>query len=72
MPGFTDAIRSLGHTIDAAEHFVRQCKLELERHPRSTVPHVVSRDWLAGAADGYVDDPDDYRDLPLLLQRQAA
>jgi hypothetical protein len=50
---------------DDAEHFVRQCKLELERYPRSTLPHVVSRDWLAGAADGYVDDPDDYRDLPL-------
>jgi hypothetical protein len=57
---------------DDAEHFVRQCKLELERCPRSTLPHVVSRDWLAGAADDCVDDPDDYRDLPLLLQRQVA
>jgi hypothetical protein len=56
---------------DDAEHFVRQCKLELERYPRSPLP-VVSRDWLAGAADGYVDDPDDYRDLPLLPRRQAA
>ena len=35
---------------DDAEHFVRQCKLELERYPRSTLPYVVSRDWLAGAA----------------------
>jgi hypothetical protein len=60
---------------DDAEHFVRQCKLELERYPRSALPHVISRDWLAGAADGYADDPDDYRDLPLLLlllQRQTA
>ena len=52
---------------DDAEHFVLLCKLELKRYPRSTLPHVVARDRLAGAADGYVDDPDDYRDLPWLL-----
>ena len=57
---------------DDAEHFVRQCQRELERYPRSTLPHVVSRDWLAGAADGCVDDPEDHRDLTLLLQTQAA
>jgi hypothetical protein len=56
---------------DDAEHFVWQCKLELERYPRSRLPHVVARDWLAGAADGYMDEPDEYRDLPSLLQRQA-
>lgn len=62
---------------DDPEHFVKQCRLDLERYPRQPLPEprrIVSRDFVMGNADyDYEPDRDVWQDnLPAFVRKQAA